>query len=108
MEIVALGPNCTGAHFFSCSATKGITILRLARDDEYITAMLHFAASFHTKYVATNTTPPPDFMRTEPGYDAFLNHTLRLARGVQRVALIAPADVQRSPLNGNLFNAVPY
>ena len=69
---------------------------------------LSFAASFHTKYVATNTTPPPDFMRTEPGYDAFLNHTLRLARGVQRVALIAPADVQRSPLNGNLFNAVPY
>lgn len=103
LEILCLGPQCRAANFMSCSATRGINVLRVARDDDYIRRMLSLVDVFHRKYVQTATPPPPNFAAEFPDYMQFLEETKRVAKSAKMVAHIPPEAVQRSPLNKKFF-----
>ena len=47
------------ANYVSCSATQGINVFRVERDDEYLSELLHFLGAFWST-VQHNTTPPAD------------------------------------------------
>ena len=47
------------ANYVSCSATQGINVFRVERDDEYLSELLHFLGAFWST-VQNNTTPPAD------------------------------------------------
>eukprot|EP00667_Euglena_gracilis_P008532 EG_transcript_8637 len=103
LEICALGPDCTHAYLLSCSATKGVGLHRVARDDAYIAAMLRLVGLFHERFVLGQRPPPADFFAAEDGYRDFLAATARIAREAPQVALLRDAEVQRSPANRAFF-----
>jgi len=104
LEMLCLGPQCRATNFLSCSATKGITIVRVARDDSYIETMLKYARIFHKEYTLKGKAPPDNFaVDNYPDYLAFLEHTRRISNSAEITANIKALDVQRSPYNRRLF-----
>ena len=125
LHILCAGPACTGAVLVSLSATKGATLFRLRRDDDFIFQMLTWVRRFHVHYVlgrrvladgtlapadpatgggSKRGAPPPDFFAGQEGYAAFVASVRAQAAGAAVVAQLDNADVQRSPLNGHFFN----
>ena len=103
LEMYCIGPACTAAYFMSCSATRGIAVLHVPRDDAYIAAMLHFTTIFHDRFVRPRAEPPEDFFGYEPEYHEFLDYTRSVAEAAQLEALIPDTQVQRSPHNMQFF-----
>lgn len=61
LEMLCLGPACRSAVMVRQTATKGALILRMRRDDEWISEMLYWLHKFHSKYVEKGIVPPTDF-----------------------------------------------
>ena len=80
----------------SCSATRGVNIYRLRRDDALMHSMLLFIARFHLAHGGGGSSPPPNFMWGLPGYFQLLEGLQRASREhVELVAHIEHAQVQR-------------
>ena len=60
LHILCAGPSCTGAVLVSQSATKGATLFRVARDDEFILQMLTWIRRFYVTFVLARKLGPDD------------------------------------------------
>ena len=60
LHILCAGPSCTGAVLVSQSATKGATLFRVARDDEFILQMLTWIRRFYVTFVLGRKLGPDD------------------------------------------------
>ncbi|KAK9803266.1 hypothetical protein WJX72_002943 [[Myrmecia] bisecta] len=78
MEMLAGGAS--SALLVSRSATKGMTLFRMARDDSYLRQMLAIISRFYRTYVRRNCRPPYNMFSERPDYQQFLRHTASLAR----------------------------
>ncbi|KAL6750822.1 hypothetical protein V8C86DRAFT_2796579 [Haematococcus lacustris] len=67
------------------SATQGGSVWRMWRDQEYCARLLRLVKKLYCDYVLRGRAPPPNVFASEPGYAAFLEHTVRLARNCQLV-----------------------
>ena len=104
LEMLCLGAHCRATNFLSCSATQGINIVRVKRDDKYIARMLQYARIFHESFTLPGQAPPANFAEElYPHYQDFLQDTLRISQTAEVIARIASSDVQRSPYNRRLF-----
>ena len=65
-HILCLGPSCKSAVFCSHTATQGCAILRLPRDDDYISQLLYFVGVFHERYAREGWDLHPDFFLNPP------------------------------------------
>ena len=123
LHILCAGPACTGAVLVSLSATKGATLFRLKRDDDFIFSMLSWIRRFYVTFVlgrrllddgtlapgddtrvGKRGAPPPDFFAGQEGYAAFVSSVRAQAAGAAVVAQLDNKDVQRSPLGTHFFN----
>ena len=57
--MLCLGPECRATNFLSCSATKGINVVRVVRDEAYIDKMLAFARIFHAAFTLKGQVSKP-------------------------------------------------
>ena len=91
------------------TATKGAAVLRLPRDDAYITVMLERALRFHRAFVQRRREPTVDFGNNPfvPDYDSqsdecrvsvaeAVEHTMRVAQSAEVVAVLEHRQVQRA------------
>jgi hypothetical protein len=103
LHMLCLGRMCSSALFMSCSATRGVNIFRLRRDEALMHSMLLFIARFHEAHGGGGSIPPPNFMWRAPGYFEFLEGLNRASREhVELVAHIPHSQVQRGT-HGNFF-----
>jgi hypothetical protein len=119
LHILCAGPSCTGAVLVSLSATKGATLYRVKRDDEFIFQMLSWIRLFHVTFVLGRTISPDGALGAEaasqprppeegffeglPGYQPFLDSVLAMAERATVLTHVSNGDVQRSPKNGQFF-----
>lgn len=67
------------------SATKGVRVFRMYRDDPYLATMLSLVSRFHTSHVLQHKPPPVNMFSTDPTYIQFLYRTLQLARRAKEI-----------------------
>ena len=80
----------------SASATKGVHIFRLRRDESLMRLMLTFVAKFAAEHGRGKPPPPPDFWWGVDEYDALLEGLRRAGReDVELVARVPDNEVQR-------------
>lgn len=78
MEMLAAGTQ--RALLVTRSATKGVTVFRMERDEGYIKAMLDVLAYLHKTYVLPRRAPGGQPYKEYAQYTAFLQHTKRVAK----------------------------
>jgi hypothetical protein len=96
--MLCLGPECRATNFLSCSATKGINVVRVVRDEAYIDKMLAFARIFHAAFtlkgqvclVCAYSLPPPPFLSLPPFF--FPPFPPRFFHDVSRVCVFYPSS----------------
>ncbi|KAL7464549.1 hypothetical protein ACHAXS_004885 [Conticribra weissflogii] len=105
-------PICTSAVMVRQTATKGAILLRLYRDESWITEMKYWLGKFKSKYVNTGVIPPDNFFWNEVGsngdrYKKFLQHTKELSESVEQVGLIPHGKIQRVMLENGGSGEIP-
>ena len=111
LEVLCLGPLCTGTYFVSMSATKGCNVFFVKRDDKYILELLRLVSILYSKFVLNEESsrmPPPNFGQTEfskeeDDYPQFLEWTKRIAQSAELIEAVSESNVQRSPHHDHLF-----
>ena len=119
LEMLCTGPKCRTAIFGSCSATCGLHLFEVKRDDEYLYMMLAFLRVFHDRYITkqnhmySSSMPPPlDFFTVDPpdlldgaryglregDYDRFLKKTKSIAQTARIWKAVPEVEMQRSGL----------
>mmetsp|Transcript_17904 Transcript_17904/g.30309 ORF Transcript_17904/g.30309 Transcript_17904/m.30309 type:complete len:638 (-) Transcript_17904:3244-5157(-) len=90
-------PLCKSAVMVRQTATKGAIMLRLNRDEEWITEMQYFLGRFKKEYVDTGIIPEDNFFWESGGerYHKFLERTKELSESVEFVAFIDHQKIQR-------------
>jgi hypothetical protein len=91
-------PVCTSAIMVRQTATRGAILLRLHRDDHWLSEMKYFLGKFKKDYVDSGIIPPDDFFweHDESGrYRRFLQKTKELSVSVEKVAFIDHWRIQR-------------
>ena len=80
------------------TATKGASILRVRRDEEYLQEMMKWMRLFNERY-GSGSHPEVNFFADEPGHREFVERTLELAKdpGVVEVLASVPAEDVRRP-----------
>ena len=94
-------PICTSAIMVRQTATKGAILLRLQRDEEWITEMKYWLGRFQKEYVETGIVPRDNFFYDEDPdsrYHKFLQKTKDLSESVEQVAFIDHGRIQRQVL----------
>jgi hypothetical protein len=102
-------PICKSAIMVRQTATKGAIILRLNRDEEWITEMKYWLGKFKSDYVDTGLIPEDDFFWNSGGerYQKFLERTKELSEDVEFVALIEHGKIQRVVFENGLKGEIP-
>ena len=80
------------------TATRGAIVLRLHRDEEWLTEMIHFLGKFKARYVDGDIVPPDNFFwddEESSRYKNFLEKTKELSKCVEQVASIDHGRIQR-------------
>jgi hypothetical protein len=96
LHMLCMGAGCRSALFMSASATKGVHIFRLRRDESLMRLMLTFVAKFAAEHGRGKPPPPPDFWWGVDEYDALLEGLRRAGReDVELVARVPDNEVQR-------------
>lgn len=86
LEMYCLGPECRSAVMVRQTATKGALILRMHRDDEWISEMMYFLHKFQKDFVESGVPPPHNFFWEEPNgevssrYRRFISRTQQVRR----------------------------
>lgn len=92
-------PVCTSAIMVRQTATKGAIVLRLRRDEHWLSEMKYFLGEFKKRYVNAGVIPPDDFFYHDEDvaerYQQFLQKTKDLSEGVEQVACIDHGRIQR-------------
>lgn len=111
LEMFCVGQHCRSALLVRLTATKGATIMRLPRDDSYITLMLERALRFYKSFVLRKREPTVDFGNNPfvPFYDsesddaeddfsvaAAVEFTMRVAKTATVVDTLEHRQVQRA------------
>lgn len=102
MEMLSLGSNCRSAVMVRQTATNGAVILRLHRDDEWISEMLYWLNRFMADFVNKSVTPPPNFFwdgnRENVGgdrYRDFVRRTKEIGECAELVDYVKHSEIQR-------------
>lgn len=99
MEILCCGESCRSAIMVRQTATCGAVILRLHRDDEWISEMIYWLKMFMSEYVSKETPPPQNFFfdghEESERYQRFLERTKALSESVELVKEVRHNDIQR-------------
>lgn len=113
MEMLCVGDNCKSAIMVRLTATSGALILRVRRDDEWISEMLYWLNRFQLDFVEREEPPPPNFFlecssqEDRERYTRFLQKTLDIQKKVELVASIPHSEIQRATASqagmSNLF-----
>ncbi|MEW5319169.1 MAG: hypothetical protein WDW38_010336 [Sanguina aurantia] len=85
LQLHMLASGCASGLLVSRSATKGVRVFRMYRDDPYLATMLSLVSRFHTSHVLQRKPPPVNMFSTDPTYIQFLYRTLQLARRAKEV-----------------------
>lgn len=85
LQMEMLAANTNTALLVTRSATRGVRMFRMARDDGYIGAMLEVLAFLYATYVQRQRCPGPEPYKELRGYVGFLQRTRTLAREAQQV-----------------------
>ena len=91
-------PICTSAIMIRQTATRGAIVLRLRRDEEWLTEMIYFLGKFKARYVDGDVIPPDNFFwdgEESSRYRMFLKKTIELSECVEEVACIDHGRIQR-------------
>ena len=91
-------PVCQSAIMVRQTATRGAILLRLQRDEEFISEMLYWLGEFKKRFVDTGSMPQEDFFWSDDPssrYRKFLAHARRLSDSVTELATIDNASIQR-------------
>uniref|UniRef100_A0A7R9VT58 YqaJ viral recombinase domain-containing protein n=1 Tax=Pseudictyota dubia TaxID=2749911 RepID=A0A7R9VT58_9STRA len=101
MEMLALGPSCRSAVMVRQTATTGAVILRLHRDDEWISEMLFWLHRFMDDFVNKSEAPPPNFFWEDDQhgscdrYRDFISRTKQISESVELVDFVSHKEIQR-------------
>ena len=96
LHMLCLGSGCQSALFMSASATKGVNIFRLRRNEALMRLMLKFVARFAAEHGSGKPPPGPNLWWGVDEYDALLEGLKRASRkDVELVARVPDSEVQR-------------
>lgn len=99
MEMLCCGDSCRSAIMVRQTATCGAVILRLHRDDQWITEMNYWLQRFMVEYVDGEVPPPPNFFwdcdEESDRYKKFIQRTKTLSEQVELVEYVRHNDIQR-------------
>jgi hypothetical protein len=84
LQLQMLCAGTPSALLASRSATKGIRVFRVARDDVYLRQMLAVASRLWTAHVLLHRPPPADVYASMPEYGAFLQRTVQAGASCAR------------------------
>lgn len=91
-------PICTSAVMVRQTATKGAILLRLNRDEDWISEMKYWLGQFKKAFVNTNEIPTDNFFWDDDEnsrYRKFLQRTKELSESVEQVATVDHGRIQR-------------
>ena len=71
------------ANYVSASTTRGMHIFRVQRDESYVAKLLRVVAKFYAAYTKAGAPPEENFFWGDKDYMDWIDHTLRLAQGVE-------------------------
>jgi hypothetical protein len=102
-------PICKSAVMVRQTATKGAILLRLNRDEEWITEMKYFLGKFKKEFVDTGIIPEDNFFWDSGGerYHKFLQRTKELSESVEFVAYIDNGKIQRVVFENGVKGEIP-
>ena len=102
-------PICKSAVMVRQTATKGAILLRLNRDEEWITEMQYFLGRFKTEFVDTGIIPQDNFFWESGGerYHKFLQRTKEISESVEFVAFIDHQKIQRVVFENGVKGEIP-
>jgi hypothetical protein len=91
------------------TATKGAILLRLNRDEEWITEMKYWLGKFKKEFVDEGIIPEDNFFWDSGGerYQKFLRRTKELSESVEFVAFIEHGNVQRVVFEHGVKGEIP-
>ena len=81
--------------FVRLTATRGASVMRVPRDDAFITEMLRRFLSFANRFLYGGEELTPNFGDDDESLPAFLQHTLRVSASAQPLGRVAHEQVQR-------------
>lgn len=93
LQLQMLCSGTPSALLASRSATKGIRVFRMARDEVYLRQMLAVASRLWTAHVLLRCPPPADAYTSMPEYGAFLQRTVQIAHNAEVVAAVADCEI---------------
>ncbi|CAL5218524.1 g212 [Coccomyxa viridis] len=93
LQLEMLAAPAQSALLVSRSASKGMTVFRMWRDEAYLQAMLGYVSIFYTSFVLSQKQPPSNIFLELPEYQQFLQHTLSLAHGAEVVLHVPPEQM---------------
>ena len=102
MEMLSMGPQCRSAVMVRQTATTGAVILRLHRDDQWISEMLYWLNRFMSDFVHKSELPPQNFFWNNTGcngggerYRSFISRTKKLSESVELIDFVSHGSIQR-------------
>ena len=102
LEVYCAGPSCTAANLLSLSATRGVIVHRVPRDDAWIECMLALFGRFHAEWCTDSpggsSAPPPDFWHHDEQAAWLRRRTRKVAAEAEIVAKIENDLVQRGSI----------
>jgi hypothetical protein len=124
LEMLCIGDGCRSAIFASCSATRGLALFRVERDDAYLHDMLAILRVFHDRYVRNiqgggrPRPPPANFFSSDPpdlvdgaryglregDYERFLARTANIAKDAKVWCRVPEREMQRSGVASSPFH----
>lgn len=81
-------PTGTAGWYVSYNATRGISIFKVERDNEYIKKMLLLLKLFKTN------NGRKSFQKFSSEFEAFTNASVKKSNGISKFAHVLPKDIQ--------------
>ena len=97
LQLHMLCAGAASALLVSRSATHGVRVFRVARDDAYLRLMLCVLSELWTEHVARRRPPPPDALGRLPQHGELLRRTQAIARAAQVVRDVPEEDMPTVP-----------
>ncbi len=92
-----LATGCWSVLIVSRSASKGIRLYRVFRDDAYLQVMLAYVRQLYEGHVLKGVAPPKDAFFTESGYRHLLSSTAAIARQAELIASTEGRETEHHP-----------
>eukprot|EP00899_Mesostigma_viride_P022999 jgi/Mesvir1/3884/Mv19836-RA.1 len=82
LQMEMLAAKASSAVLVLNTATKGMYLFRMHRNDEYLRLLLHFISLFYTRHVLKGVPPPNNIFTDNKEYHKLLKLTCSLARSI--------------------------